>query len=321
MAIPPPSNEQLSDASVTTVAIAASEHFNPLTDDLKDLRLTHEQCWLWPQLTFEIDRLDAILDDARIFLEPLVTADYPEWAQQAAIGIVRSNVAIHQYAERYSSYVDAARSLWTTRIPSTPPTLSDAQIYAMIAMHEARMAAETYCEIATGLEEEMEQTGIGHDDEDEISWLRGELAGWERTLWRDAAQRAGTAEKFLLMADFAASAPDPTLFKKAESQIAKLRRRANAAEAAAEPYRQGRQPGAVSLLTKALMAIVEDVGSRDPDRVIPAIQMACDDIPIEGIQFQDYNDDFIWYADVIRNKESKIRIDSLKRKLAQLPDV
>lgn len=43
--------------------------------------------------------------------------------------------------QRYDSYTEAARSLWTTFIPTTPP-LTNAQIYAVMAMHEARMVAE-----------------------------------------------------------------------------------------------------------------------------------------------------------------------------------
>ena len=323
MATAPSSDEQTTRAAsdADEGAIDESGPFNPLTGDLNDLRITHGQCWLWPQITAEFDRLDAVVFNARAFLEPLATAGCPDWAQQAAIGIVRSNLAIHQHAEHHGSYIAAARSLWTTRIPHDSPTLSDAQIFALLAIHEARLTAETYSEIAAGIEDEMQLAGISHDDEQEIGWLRSENAGWERGLWRDAADRTGTAEKFLLMANFAASAPDPVALKKAESQIAKLRRRARAAEQAADPYRQGRKQGAVSKFTKALATIVNRAGGRDLDAVIAAIDTACDEPPIEGIQFQEYNDEFVWYLDVALQTESKIRIDSLKRKLARLQDV
>lgn len=323
MATPPASDEQTTRAAsdADEGAIDESGPFNPLTGDLNDLRITHGQCWLWPQITAEFDRLDAVVYNARTFLEPLTTAGCPDWAQQAAIGIVRSNLAIHQHAEHHGSYITAARSLWTTRIPHAPPTLSDTQIFALLAIHEARLTAETFCEIATGIDDEMQQAGIGHHDDEDIHCLRADIAGWERDLWRDAADRTGTAEKFLLMANFAASTPDPVALKKAESQIAKLRRRACTAEQAAEPYRQGRKQGAVSKFTKALAAIVNRTGGRDLDAVIAAIDTACDEPPIEGIQFQEYNDEFVWYLDVAIQTESKIRIDSLKRKLARLQDV
>jgi hypothetical protein len=72
-----------------------------------------------------------------------------------------------------------------------------------------RLAAETYCEIAGGIEEELQEAGICHDDEENFGWVRSEIAGWERSLWHDTAQQTGTAEKLLLMADFVAKTPDP----------------------------------------------------------------------------------------------------------------
>lgn len=318
----PSGNEQSEDAESgePDVAGGAPYTFNPLKDDLSDLFISHQHCWLWPQIKLEMDRLDDILADVHPFIEPLTVPDCA-WGQAAAFGIARSNAAIHQHAERYDSYPLAARSLWTTHIPATSPTLTDAQIYAILAIHEARMAAEAYCEIAAGIEEEMADAGIGHDDTPGIDELRSDFAGWERGLWHSAAQQTGTAEKFLLMAGFAATTSDSSAIKKAEAQIAKLQRRARKAEAAAEPFQGGRQRGAVGKLTKALRAIVEQVGSRDIADVLPAIQAACDDFPIEGIQFQDYNDDFVWYLDVVLQSEAKIKINSLKRKLERLQDI
>lgn len=180
MATPPASDQQTDGPDNGSEAAApAAGPFNALTDDLNDLRIQHQHCWLWPQISLEIDRLDDVLKDGRHLLEPLAT-DRPDWAIKTCAGIARSNPTIHQHVERYDSYAQAARSLWTTFIPAAPPTLTDPQIYAVMAMHEARMAAETYCEIAAGIEEEMAQAGVGHDDEDEIVELRCDIAGWER---------------------------------------------------------------------------------------------------------------------------------------------
>jgi hypothetical protein len=320
MATPPASDEQIDGPDDGPEATTSGTGpFDALTDDLNDLRIRHQHCWLWPQITLEIDRLDDVLVQGRLLLEPLTT-ERPDWAMKACAGIARSNPAIHQQVERYDSYAQAARSLWTTFIPDAPPTLTDAQIYAVMAMYEARLAAEAYCEIAAGIEEEMTQAGVGHGDEDEIVDLRCDIAGWERWHWHYAAQQVGTAERFLLMAEFAASTPDSSVIKKAEAQIAKLQRRARKAEAAAEPFHGGRRPGAVNRLTKALKVLVERVGSRNIDDVLPEIQDACADLPIEGIQFQDYNDIYIWYLDVVSQSESKIKITSLKRALGRLQD-
>lgn len=295
--------------------------FNPLSGDLNDLRVRHEHTQLWPEISCEFDRLDALVVDAHVTLAPLTVAAPPGWAVEAALGLARSNAAIHQHAETHGSYIGAARSLWTTRIPREAPTLSDAQIYALLAICEARQAAESYCELAAGVEDELEQTGIDGGDEEVLGWLRAELAGWERNLWHTAAHYTGDAERFLLMAGFAATSPASAALDQAEAQLATLHRRASTAEAVAAPFRRGRQRGAVGRLGKALLAIVAQVGSRNIDDVLSAIYDACHDFPIAGIQFQDYNDVFVFYLDVITKDESKIKIASLKRQLARLPDV
>ena len=320
MATPPASDEQTDGPDNGSEAAApAAGPFNALTDDLNDLRIQHQHCWLWPQISLEIDRLDDVLKDGRRLLEPLTT-DRPDWAIKTCAGIARSNPAIHQHVERYDSYAEAARSLWTTFIPATPPTLTDAQIYAVMAMHEARMAAEVYCEIAAGIEEEMVQAGVGHDDEDEIVELRGDIAGWERWHWHYAAQQTGTAERFLLMASFVASAPDSSVIKKAEAQIATLERKARAARAEMVPYRQGRKRGAVNRLTRALMAVVKEAGSSEYAAVIEYLDGAYGE-EFEGIIFRDIVNDRLEYSDLSKNRETSIAIDTLKRKLLQLPDV
>ena len=320
MATPPASDEQTDDPdNGSEAAVPAAGPFNALTDDLNDLRMQYERCWLWPQISLEIDRLDDVLKGGRHLLEPLIT-DRPDWAMKACTGIARSNPAIHQHVERYDSYALAARSLWTTFIPATPPTLTDAQIYAVIAMHEARIAAEAYCEIAAGIEEEMAQAGVGHGDEDDIVDLRCDIAGWERWHWHDAAQQVGTAERFLLMASFTATAPDLSAIKKAESQMATLERKARAARAEMVPYRQGRKQGAVNRLTRALMAVVKEAGSSDLSAVIEYLDGAYDD-EFEGVIFRDIVNDRLQYSDLSKNRETSIAIDTLKRKLQQLPDV
>ena len=320
MATPPASDKQTDgpdDGSET--AMPAVGPFNALTDDLNDLRIQHQHCWLWPQISLEIDRLDDVLKDGRQLLEPLTT-ERPDWAVKACTGIARSNPAIHQHIERYDSYAEAARSLWTTFIPATSPTLTDAQIYAIMAMHEARIAAEAYCEIAAGIEEEMVQAGVGHENEDEIVELRGDIAGWERWNWHYAAQQVGTAERFLIIAGFAAGTPDSSAIKKAEAQIATLERKARAARAEMVPYRQGRKRGAVNRLTRALMAVVKEAGSSEYAAVIEYLDGAYGE-EFEGIIFRDIVNDRLEYSDLSKNRETSIAIDTLKRKLLQLPDV
>ena len=320
MATPPASDEQTDGPDDgPEAAVPAAGPFNALTDDLNDLRIRHQHCWLWPQISLEIDRLDDVLKDGRHLLEPLAT-DRPDWAIKTCAGIARSNPTIHQHVERYDSYAQAARSLWTTFIPAAPPTLTDPQIYAVMAMHEARIAAEAYCEIAAGIEEEMAQAGVGHDDEDGIVDLRCDIAGWERWHWHYAAQQTGSAERFLLMASFAATAPDMSAIKKAESQMATLERKARAARAEVAPYRQGRQPGAVNRLTRALMAVVKEAGSSEYAAVIEYLDGAYGE-EFEGIIFRDIVNDRLEYSDLSKNRETSIAIDTLKRKLLQLPDV
>ena len=320
MATPPASDEQTDGPNNgSEAAVPVTGPFNALTDDLNDLRIRHQHCWLWAQISLEIDRLDDVLKDGRQLLEPLTT-ERPDWAVKACTGIARSNPAIHQHIERYDSYAEAARSLWTTFIPATSPTLTDAQIYAIMAMHEARIAAEAYCEIAAGIEEEMVQAGVGHENEDEIVELRGDIAGWERWNWHYAAQQVGTAERFLIIAGFAAGTPDSSAIKKAEAQIATLERKARAARAEMVPYRQGRKRGAVNRLTRALMAVVKEAGSSEYAAVIEYLDGAYGE-EFEGIIFRDIVNDRLEYSDLSKNRETSIAIDTLKRKLLQLPDV
>jgi predicted RNA-binding protein YlqC (UPF0109 family) len=322
MATPPASDEQTDGPDDgAEVATPAAGPFNALTDDLNDLRIRHQQCWLWLQISLEIDRLDDVLKDGRQLLEPLTT-DRPEWAIKACAGIARSNPAIHQHVERYDSYAQAARSLWTTFIPATPPTLTDAQIYAVMAMHEARLAAETYCEIAAGIEDEMAQAGVGHDDGDGIVELRCDIAGWERWHWHYAAQQTGSAERFLFMADFAASTPDSSAIKKAESKIATLERKVRQARAKAENFLNGRPIGAVGRLTRALREVVRSARSKEYEAVRAKIEEWMGE-DVEGIRFDGFGqyDGRLEYTDLTKKRVDSIAIDSLKRRLRDLPDV
>lgn len=315
MATPPASDEQIdgpNDGS-ESAALAAGP-FNALTDDLNDLRIQHQHCWLWPQIRDEIDRLDEVLEQGRQLLEPLAI-DRPDWALKACTGIARSNPAIHQHVERYDSHAEAARSLWTTFIPATPPTLTDAQIYAVMAMHEARMAAEAYCEIAAGLEEEMVQAGIGHADDDGITWLRSEIAEWERELWRLADQYKAAADRIILLATFAVAPANPSALKEAEAQLVAMDRRIREVEAKVQPYRSGRRPGAVSRFTRALRELARRAGSWEFEDIIALIEAATEQAPVEGIQFQDLNDYKVWYQDMVTGLEDDISIANLKRAL------
>ena len=316
MATPPASDEQTDGPTNngSGVASPAAGPFNALTDDLNDLRLQHEHCWLWPQIRDEIDRLDEVLEQGRQLLEPL-DIDRPDWALKACTGIARSNPAIHQHVERYDSYAEAARSLWTTFIPATPPTLTDAQIYAVMAMHEARMAAEVYCEIAAGIEEELEQTGIGQADDDGITWLRSEIAEWERELWRLADQYKSAADRIVLMATFAVVPANLSALKEAEAQMVAMDRRIREVEAKVQPYRGGRQRDAVSKFTRALRELARRAGSWEFDDIIALIEAASEQAPIEGMQFQDLNDYKVWYQDMVTGREDDISIANLKRAL------
>lgn len=315
MATPPASDEQTHGPDDGSEAAApATGPFNALTDDINDLRIRHQHCWLWPQIRDEIDRLDEVLEQGRQLLEPLAT-DRPDWALKACIGIARSNPAIHQHAERYDSYAEAARNLWTTFIPATPPTLTDAQIYAVMAMHEARMAAEAYCEIAAGIEEEMALAGIGYVDDDGITWLRSEIAEWERELWRLADKYKSAADRIILMATFAMAPANPAALKEAQAQIVAMDRRIREIEAKVKPYRAGRRPGAVNRFTRALRELARRAGSWEFEDIIDLIDAACEEGPVEGIQFQDLNDYKIWYQDTITGREDDISITNLKRTL------
>ena len=91
--------------------------------------------------------------------------------------------------------------------------------------------------------------------------------------------------------------------------------------AAVEPYGACRQPGAVSKLTRALMALVKKAGSADFDAVFAEIEEACHDLPVEGIQFQDCNDFKVWYQDMVTGHEAEITIPNLRRRLTRLPAI
>ena len=86
------------------------------------------------------------------------------------------------------------------------------------------------------------------------------------------------------------------------------------------PYRQGRKPGAVNRLTRALMAVVKEAGSSEYAAVIAYLDGAYGE-EFEGIIFRDIVDDRLEYSDLSKNRETSIAIDTLKRKLQQLPDV
>jgi hypothetical protein len=41
--------------------------FNPLTDGLNDLQITHQHCWFRPQIRLELDHLDEVIGGAHGF--------------------------------------------------------------------------------------------------------------------------------------------------------------------------------------------------------------------------------------------------------------
>jgi len=295
--------------------------FNPLTDGLDDLIHDHQGCSAWPEIAVDVHDLAGLAASAAEMLSPLAAPDAPPWTVKAALGISRSIVSIHEHADRQGGYATAARRLWTTFIPSAGPTLTDAQIYALLAIVEARTSAEAFCAIASGIDDEMQHNAIGPDEADAITWLRGEIAPWEREAWRWADQTKAAAERFLLMATFAASSPSTAALQKAEQQVAMLNRRLGEFQAAVAPYRAGRKPGAVSKFTRALQALIEQAGSREFDAVMPLIEKACYEEPIEGIQFQDCNDHKVWYRDVVTGLEDHITIANLRRRLTRLPAI
>jgi len=202
--------------------------------------------------------------------------------------------------------------LWTAAIPSSEPTLTDAQIYALLAIAEARTSAEGYCELATGIEEELENNAIGHDEAVEIRWLRGELAQWEREQWRWSDAMRESAERFLLLAQLTASSPPPDALQQAEQRIVEL-------SATVDKFHGGKPKGAVNKFTRALMHLAQRAGSTDFDAVMPLIEKAVYGDPIEGIQFQEYRDDFVWYQDVATGREHQIKMANLRRALGRLP--
>lgn len=310
-----------SDPSAHRACGEGAEPFNPLTGGIDDLTHAHQACWLWPEVAVDVQGLAELIGQAHSHLTDLCHPDTPDWAVKAALGIARSITSIHEHADRHGGYATAARRLWTTAIPSVDPTLTDAQIYSLMAIVEARTSAEAFCEIAAGLEDALQHNAIGHDEVDEIGWLRGEIAQWERESWRWADQTKAAAERFLLLATFAISAPPAAALQQAEQQVTLLNRHLGTARDAVKPYRSGRQPGAVSKFTRALQVLVQRAGSRDFDAIIALIEAACDEEPIAGIQFQDCNDYKVWYQDVVTGREDEIQIHNLRRRLSRLPAI
>ena len=292
--------------------------FNPLTNDLNDLRELNDQSFMWPEISPEFSRIEDIILDAKTFIQPLLTSGPPQWAVDAGLGISRSNMAIHQYMERYETYPAAVRALWTTRVPQAGTTLSDTEIYALLAIDEARMAAEYYCEIVDGIEDAIDPLELVAKGKAHVDAIRMQSAAWERELWHSAAQQTGAAENFLIMASFAQgqSAASPQT-RQAEATIATLERKARATKAALEPYRSGRKPQAYGVFKKALITIAREAGSFDVDVVMGYIDQIYDE-PIENIRITDVINDQVHYVDLRKNLEKTIAVKDLKAALHQL---
>ena len=81
------------------------------------------------------------------------------------------------------------------------------------------------------------------------------------------------------------------------------------------------EPAAESI---ALISINGGIGQKDnasAESVIPLIEQACYGDPIEGVQFQEWNDHKVWYRDVITAHEDTISIANLRRRLTRLPAI
>jgi len=146
-----------------------AEPFDPLTSGIDDLILQHEGSWLWPEITVDLQDLAELIGNAGSMLTDLGQAKPPEWVTRSALGIARSITAIHEHADRHGGYATTARSLWTTSIPRADPTLTDTQIYALLAIVEARTSTEAFCEISAGIEDELRRNAIDHEEADEIA--------------------------------------------------------------------------------------------------------------------------------------------------------
>ena len=68
------------------------------------------------------------------------------------------------------------------------------------------------------------------------------------------------------------------------------------------------------------MAVVKEAGSSELSAVIAYLDSTYDD-EFEGIIFRDIVNDRLEYSDLSKKRETSIAIDTLKRKLQQLPDV
>jgi hypothetical protein len=134
-------------------------------------------------------------------------------------------------------------------------------------------------------------------------------------LWRLADQYKAAADRIILMATFAVAPANPSALKEAEAQMVAMGRRLREVEATVQRYRGGRQCGAVSKFTRALRELARRAGSWEFDDIIALIEAACEQAPVEGIQFQDLNDYKVWYQDIITGREDDISIANLKRSL------
>ncbi len=149
-------------------------------------------CWLWGEVSVEMQALATLIGRAGELLESLHQPTVADWASNAAIGIVRTMLSI-------PNTPNATATSPMSRAASQAATVTDVQIYALLAIAEARTSAEGYCDLATGIEDELARNAIGPDEAGEIAWLRREIAQWEREQWRwseDIARLAGTFAVF-----------------------------------------------------------------------------------------------------------------------------
>jgi len=310
-----------SDSADHRTGGTGAEPFNPLIGGIDDLIERCRDCWLWPEVATELQGLAELINQARTHLTVLRQPATPDWSYTAALGIARSITSIHEHAERHGSYATAARYLWTAAIPSREPTLSDTQIYALLAIVEARTSAEAFYAIAAGLEDELRRNAIGHDEVDEISWLRSEIALWERESWRWADSTRAAAARFLLQAQWHQASSPAGDIRQAELRITQLNQQLGALSVTAEKFHGGRAKGAYSPLTLALMQIVREARSRDLHDVLAHIEECLGEEIESLIRFDEITSGEVQYSILTKGKLAQIKIDSLRRKLADLPDV
>lgn len=165
--------------------------FDLLQDDLSGLMQAAEEHRLWSDYQDDIESACSVFEKAREILAPLrrvnlSTRDAPQWsamAIRAARSVSYSRKPIFQYASRFGSVLASARRFWTELTPpqgwkSKP--LADHEVYALLAMYEARLSVESIIGILRDFDQWADENDVSDDNEETF---RDEMARWE---WREA---------------------------------------------------------------------------------------------------------------------------------------